>query len=369
MASLKPGAFDGVRVLVTGHTGFKGGWLSEWLLSDGAHVAGLALPPEAGQPSLFNVLGLESRMASRFGDIRDLATVETAMSEFAPKIVFHLAAQALVRRAYADPVGTFATNVMGTVHVLDAARRCPSVEAIVCVTSDKCYDNQEWVWGYRESDPLGGKDPYSASKAAAEIVAGSYRQALLPSGMPMATARGGNVVGGGDWSEDRLVPDLIRAVGEGRQMVLRNPGALRPWQHVLELLRGYLTLGHALLAGDPVGGSWNFGPGPENEITVANLAHRVMRAWGGQTAFVPHIEPSALVEAQILRLDISKANALLGWRPVLTIDETVRMTADWYRLHAQSPGGAADLTREQIASYREVTRRKPAPAALKPAES
>lgn len=349
-----PGAFDGARVLVTGHTGFKGAWLSEWLLSDGAQVAGLALPPEAGQPSLFHDLGLESRTASRFGDIRELATVEAAMSEFAPKIVFHLAAQALVRRAYADPVGTFATNVMGSVHVLDAARRCPSVEAIICVTSDKCYDNKEWVWGYRESDPLGGKDPYSASKAAAEIVAGSYRQAILPSGIKMATARGGNVVGGGDWSEDRLVPDLTRAIGEGRQMVLRNPGALRPWQHVLELLRGYLILGHGLLAGDPVEGSWNFGPGPENEITVADLAHRFMHAWGGQAAFVPRIEPSPLIEAQTLRLDISKAHALLGWRPVLGIDETVHMTADWYRLHSASPAGAADLTRDQIASYRKL---------------
>jgi CDP-glucose 4,6-dehydratase len=354
MTALRPGAFHGVRALVTGHTGFKGAWLSEWLLSDGAEVAGLALPPEEGQPSLFHDLGLQSRTASRFGDIRDLATVEAAMSEFAPKIIFHLAAQALVRRAYADPVGTFATNVMGSAHVLDAARRCPSVEAIVCVTSDKCYDNQEWVWGYRESDPLGGKDPYSASKAAAEIVAGSYRQAILPAGVAMATARGGNVVGGGDWSEDRLVPDLVRAIGEGRQMVLRNPGALRPWQHVLELLRGYLTLGNGLLAGEPVEGSWNFGPGPENEITVADLAGRFMLAWGGHATFAPRIEPSPLIEAQILRLDISKAHALLGWRPVLGVDETVRMTADWYRLHAQFPGRAADLTRDQIASYRKL---------------
>jgi CDP-glucose 4,6-dehydratase len=250
-------------------------------------------------------------------------------------------------------VATFATNVMGSVHVLDAARRRPSVKAIVCVTSDKCYDNKEWVWGYRESDPLGGKDPYSASKAAAEIAAGSYRQAILPAGIAMATARGGNVVGGGDWSEDRLVPDLARAIGDGRQMVLRNPGALRPWQHVLELVRGYLTLGHGLLAGDPVAGSWNFGPGPQNEITVADLADRFTRAWGGQAAFAPRIEPSPLSEAQTLRLDISKAAALLGWRPVLGIDETVAMTADWYRLRAQSPGRAADLTRGQIDSYRQ----------------
>jgi CDP-glucose 4,6-dehydratase len=344
-----PGAFAGVRVLITGHTGFKGGWLSEWLLADGAEVAGLALPPEADRPSLFAALGLEGRMASRFGDIRDLAAVEAALTDFAPQIVFHLAAQALVRRAYADPVATFAANVMGTVHVLDAARRAGSVRAVVCVTSDKCYDNREWVWGYRENDPLGGKDPYSASKAAAEIVAGSYAQALLPSNMSLATARGGNVIGGGDWSEDRLVPDIARAIGEGRPVVLRNPGALRPWQHVLELVRGYLQLGHGLLAGDALEGGWNFGPGRESEITVGELATRLMAAWGEGLA--PVVEPSALHEAQTLRLDIAKAHALLGWRPALSIDETVRMTADWYRAHAGSPAAAAELTREQIADY------------------
>jgi CDP-glucose 4,6-dehydratase len=344
-----------VRVLVTGHTGFKGAWLCEWLVGDGAEVAGLALAPDEDRPSLFRDLGLEGRMASSLGDIRDLATVEGALRDFAPQVVFHLAAQALVRRAYADPVGTFATNVMGSVHVLDAARRTPSVKAVVCVTSDKCYDNREWVWGYRETDSLGGKDPYSASKGAAEIAAGSYLQSIYPPSIGLATARGGNVVGGGDWSEDRLVPDLVRAIGEGRRMVLRNPGALRPWQHVLELLRGYLMLGHGLLTGLPVGGSWNFGPNRENEITVADLCERFMRAWGGQDAFAPVVEPSPLSEAQTLRLDISKAHALLGWRPALGIDETVRMTADWYRARSTSPAVAAALTREQIASYLALT--------------
>lgn len=349
---MTPGAFRGVKALVTGHTGFKGGWLCEWLLADGAEVAGLALPPEDDRPSLFLDLGFDGRMASRYGDIRELATVEAAFADFQPQIVFHLAAQALVRRAYADPVATFATNVMGTVHVLDAARRAPSVKAIVCVTSDKCYDNKEWVWGYRENDPLGGKDPYSASKGAAEIAAGSYMQALMPAEIRLATARGGNVIGGGDWSEDRLVPDLARAIGEGRPVVLRNPGALRPWQHVLELVRGYLTLGAGLLAGEALQGGWNFGPGRESEITVGDLANRFMAAWGDQVA-APIVEPSPLHEAQTLRLDISKAHALLGWRPALGIDETVRLTADWYRARAASPGAAADLTREQIAAYRK----------------
>lgn len=355
------GAFAGVKVLVTGHTGFKGGWLTEWLLADGAEVAGLALPPEEGRPSLFADLGLERRMASRYGDIRDLATVEAAVADFAPQIVFHLAAQALVRRAYADPVATFATNVMGSVHVLDAARRSPSVRAIVCVTSDKCYDNREWVWGYRENDPLGGKDPYSASKAAAEIAAGSYLQALLPAEIRLATARGGNVIGGGDWSEDRLIPDLARAIGERRRVVLRNPNALRPWQHVLELVRGYLTLGRGLLAGEALQGAWNFGPGRENEITVGDLASRFVGAWGNQEAFAPIVEPSPLHEAQTLRLDIAKAHALLGWRPALGVEETVRMTADWYRARAAARSGVGDFTRDQIDSYRELT--------LKPAES
>jgi CDP-glucose 4,6-dehydratase len=355
MSALAPGAFMGVRALVTGHTGFKGAWLCEWLLGDGAEVAGLALAPEEDRPSLFRDLGLEGRMNSTLGDIRDLARVEAVMADFAPEVVFHLAAQALVRRAYADPVATFATNIMGSVHVLDAARRCPSVKAVVCVTSDKCYDNREWVWGYRETDPLGGKDPYSASKGAAEIVAGSYLQAIYPPSIGLATARGGNVVGGGDWSEDRLVPDLARAIGEGRQMVLRNPGALRPWQHVLELLRGYLMLGQGLLTGLQVGGSWNFGPNRENEITVADMCERFVGAWGGEDAFAPIVEPSPLSEAQTLRLDISKAHALLSWRPALGIDETVRMTAHWYRARVASPAAAAELTREQIASYLALT--------------
>lgn len=355
MSALAPGAFKGVRALVTGHTGFKGAWLCECLKADGAEVAGLALPPEPDRPNLFSHLGLEDRITSRFGDIRELAVVEAAMRDFAPEIVFHLAAQALVRRAYAEPVETFATNVMGTVHVLDAAARAPSVRAIVCVTSDKCYDNREWVWGYRESDPLGGKDPYSASKAAAEMVAGSYAQTMAAANIRLATARGGNVIGGGDWSQDRLVPDLVRAIGEGRALVMRNPGALRPWQHVLELLRGYLMLGHGLLAGQALDGAWNFGPGRENEITAGDIAERFARAWGGLEPFAPVIEPSPLAEAQTLRLDISKAHALLDWRPTLGIEETVRMTADWYRRRSVSPEHIADFTRDQIAAYRSRT--------------
>jgi CDP-glucose 4,6-dehydratase len=266
-------------------------------------------------------------------------------------VVFHLAAQALVRRAYADPVGAFATNIMGTVHVLEAARRCPSVEALVCVTTDKVYENREWPWGYREIDPLGGKDPYSASKAAAEMVAGAYMQTLLGAdGLRMATARGGNVVGGGDWSEDRLVPDLIRSAAAGRPLVLRNPHAVRPWQHVLELVRGYLVLADRLLDGEGVG-VWNFGPARENEVEVGFLVEALRRRWGEGAPDV-RVEPSPLHEAGYLKLDIAKSEAGLGWKPVLGFDDTIGLTADWYRAYQADPSSAQVLVEQQIKAYR-----------------
>ncbi len=350
------GAFAGVRALVTGHTGFKGGWLSEWLIGDGAEVSGLALPPE--DPSLFDLLGLDGRVASHLGDIRNLGVVEETLARSAPEIIFHLAAQPLVRRAYADPIATFATNVMGTAHLLDAARRTPSVKAIVCVTSDKCYDNRGWVWGYRENDPLGGADPYSASKAAAEIIAASYRQSFAGTPLRLATARGGNVIGGGDWSEDRLVPDLVRATETGKPVTLRHPNAVRPWQHVLDLVRGYLTLGTELLAGAPVEGAWNFGPDRESEIAAGDVAERFMSALGAP--FEAKIADAPLPEAQMLRLDSTKAFALLGWRPLLNLDETVRLTADWYRTRCESPEKVADFTRFQIQCYRKLADVEPA---------
>lgn len=341
----------GQRVLVTGHTGFKGAWLCSWLLMDGADVWGLALPPETGRPSLFDDVSLGRRMHSALGDIRDLETVEAAMAAAQPTVVFHLAAQALVRRSYADPVGTFASNVMGTAHVLEAARRCSSVTALVCVTTDKVYENLEAQRSFRETDPLGGKDPYSASKAAAEIVAGAYMQTLLaPDGLRMATARGGNVVGGGDWSEDRLVPDLIRSAAAGQPLVLRNPHAVRPWQHVLELVRGYLVLADRLLDGEGRGG-WNFGPARENEVEVGVLVEALRRRWGEGAPDV-RIEPSPLHEAGYLTLDIAKAEALLGWKPVLGFEDTVALTADWYRAYQADPSCARTLVDQQIEAYR-----------------
>ncbi|MBP2493761.1 CDP-glucose 4,6-dehydratase [Methylobacterium sp. PvP062] len=347
--------YRGTRVLVTGHTGFKGAWLVAWLLDQGAEVMGLALGPPTDRPSLFRDLALADRMRSAVVDIRDAEAVREAVAAFRPEIVFHLAAQALVRRSYADPLETFAVNVMGTAHVLEAARHTDSVRAVVCVTSDKCYENREWVWGYRESDPLGGKDPYSASKAAAEIVAGSYRQALMPgSRLRLATARGGNVIGGGDWSEDRLVPDLVRAIRSRAPLVLRNPDAVRPWQHVLELLHGYLLLGARLLAADDAAvGAWNFGPARASEVAVRRLVEQALAAWGGDPIPV-QIEASALREAGILKLDAAKAEAELGWRPRLGFARTVRLTMEWYRDYSARPTDARALVEAQIAEYARI---------------
>lgn len=345
-------SFRGERVLVTGHTGFKGAWLSSWLLADGVEAAGLSLAPEADRPSLFTDIGLHGRMASTIGDIRDFATVRDVFETFRPTVVFHLAAQALVRRSYTDPLETFGSNVMGTAHVLEAARACDSVKALVCVTTDKVYDNREWAWGYREIDPLGGKDPYSASKAAAEMVAGAYMQTLMPTDrLKMATARGGNVIGGGDWSQDRLVPDIIRSAAAGQPLTLRNPGAVRPWQHVLELVRGYLVLGGRLLDGDDSAvAAWNFGPNSENEVDVGALVGAVRDRWGPGAPPV-RVEPSPLKEANYLRLDIAKAAAGLNWRPVLGFNETIALTADWYRAYQADPSSARGLVEEQIKAY------------------
>jgi CDP-glucose 4,6-dehydratase len=347
--------FKDVRALVTGHTGFKGGWLTEWLKRAGASVTGLALPPENGPASLFEAARIAGGMSSSvFGDIRDWEVVRRVTAAAEPEIIFHLAAQPIVRRSYRDPLTTFATNVMGTAHVLEAARQCPSVRAIVCVTTDKVYRNRKDSVAFREDDVLGGDDPYSASKACAELVAASYQQTMLPlaGNVRLATARGGNVIGGGDWSEDRLIPDLVHALRSRRAITLRNPTATRPWQHVLELVRAYVVLGRKLLNGEAnATGAWNFGPRQDLEVPVGTLATAFLREWGTDTHI--DVQPSSFKEHETLRLDISKASAELGWTPVLDFAETVAFTVDWYR-RACAGEDAARLTAEQIEHYQQT---------------
>jgi CDP-glucose 4,6-dehydratase len=322
-------AYRGRRVLVTGHTGFKGSWLCLWLHALGSEVTGLALDP-LSEPSHWDMLKLSIK--DHRIDIRDEAAVRMVFAAEKPEIVFHLAAQPLVRRSYREPVTTWATNVMGTVHVLEAACHTPEVRAVVVVTTDKCYENREWPWAYRERDRLGGHDPYSASKAGAELVAASYRTAFLahPSAPLLATARAGNVIGGGDWSEDRLIPDLVRSLVACEPLVIRSPRATRPWQHVLDCLSGYLLLGQRLLVGDTTcADAWNFGPDGEGNRSVEQVLRDLARTWpqiGWQVASRP--QPH---EAGLLQLDTAKAKMHLGWRPVWNLAAAIDRTATWYR--------------------------------------
>jgi len=343
-------AYAGERVWISGDTGFKGAWLSYWLWRLGAQVSGYALPP-LGAGDLFHTLDLGALIAHEDGDIRDLDAVVAAMRRAAPTVVFHLAAQALVRPSYDDPVTTFATNVQGSVHVLEAVRRCPSVRAVVFVTSDKCYKNREWSWGYRENDTLGGHDPYSASKAAAEIVFDAYRSSYFASGpVGVASVRAGNVVGGGDEAEARIVPDCIRALRAGDPLVLRRPEARRPWQHVLEPLGGYLLVGRRLLD-DPArfGGAWNFGPRVDSVRTVREVAERILAGWGRDDARIV-IEPAEFHETQILKLNIDKAESELGWAPRWGFEATLDRTTAWYRAHADGQDMRA-FTAQQIDDF------------------
>lgn len=346
--------YRGKRVLVTGHTGFKGSWLSLWLQSLGAEVFGVALAP-VGSPNLYEVARVGEGMASRILDIRDAGGLKEHLKDIQPECVFHLAAQPLVRLSYADPVGTFATNIMGTAHLLEALRFVSSVRSAVIVTTDKCYENREWLHPYREEDKLGGHDPYSASKAGVEIVAASYRSSFFKeSGVRVATARAGNVIGGGDWAADRLIPDAIRAFTSGQSLVLRNPGATRPWQHVLEPLGGYLLLAERMQDSGEAGFdcAWNFGPDSDGNSTVGHVAARIAELWGGSK--VEHLENhSEPHEAGLLQLDSSRAKALLGWRPRWSLEEALQRTVAWHQLH-QSGGDVSALTREQIREYQAL---------------
>lgn len=340
----------GRRVLLTGHTGFKGGWLALWLQELGAQVHGYALPAST-EPSLWQVAQLQALMPGTFADVRDAQRLADVVADFAPEVVLHLVAQPLVRESYRAPAETYATNVMGTVNLLEALRRCVSVRAVLVVTSDKCYENREWLWPYRESDGLGGHDPYSSSKACVELLCASWRESFLrESGIALATARAGNVIGGGDWSADRLLPDILRAWQAEQSLTLRYPRAVRPWQHVLEPLHGYLCLAQALVEqGEAVASAWNFGPDNEGLVSVGELVERLAQRWPGEARWT--VEASGQPhEAGLLALDSSRARSRLGWRPRWNLQQAIERTLDWHQAW-QAGEDMQTFSRAQIAAY------------------
>ncbi len=347
--------YNNRRVLITGHTGFKGSWLALWLRELGAQVVGYALEPPA-DPNLFGLCGLEQKLTSCKGDVRDLSTLRNVFQQYQPEIVFHLAAQALVRSSYQYPVDTYSTNVLGTVNLLEACRHTSSVRAVVNVTSDKCYENREWLWGYREIEPMGGDDPYSSSKGCAELVMNAYLKSFFPPekyhqhGVAVASVRAGNVIGGGDWAADRLIPDCIRAILKEMPVVIRYPDAIRPWQHVLEPLSGYLLLAQKLYQEGPAfSGAWNFGPDDSGAKPVKWIVERLTKMWGNNAAWTLVQQPS-LHEAHYLKLDCSKAKALLGWRPKWNLDVALTKTIEWYQVYACHED-ITDITLKQLHVY------------------
>jgi CDP-glucose 4,6-dehydratase len=363
-STLFGGVYSGSKVFVTGHTGFKGGWLCEWLLSLRADVTGYSLPPPT-QSSFFEQTGLKNRVTHIEGDVRDGAHLAQAVRDVQPDFIFHLAAQPLVRESYRTPVETYETNVLGTIHLLEAARILQKPCAVLCVTTDKCYENKEWIHGYREEDPLGGYDPYSSSKAAAEIAIAAWRRSFFKAHpVKVASARAGNVMGGGDWAADRIVPDCVRALQLKQAIAVRNRNATRPWQHVLEPLSGYLWLA-ALLAKPSLGRveagrlatAFNFGPGHDANRCVVELVEEVLKHWPGR--WEDRSDPAAVHEAGLLQLTTDKASALLDWAPCWGFADSVRETIEWYRAaHADpSPASLRNLTLRQIADYEKMARK------------
>ena len=338
------------KVFLTGHTGFKGSWLALWLMRLGAEVCGYSLSPNT-KPSMFQKLDIGNKISkSIIGDILDSEKLEKAISDFQPEIMFHLAAQPLVRLSYSEPLLTYQTNVIGTLNVLEAARKCSSVKAFVNVTTDKCYENKEIQRGYREDDPMGGYDMYSSSKGCVEIMSSSYRRSFLKDGYAMATARAGNVIGGGDWALDRLIPDCIRGINDGIDIEIRNPVAVRPWQHVLEPLSGYLLLGQKLLEdGQKYADGFNFGPNEESVLTVAEVAKKVTEFYGKGKVIVG--EKSPLHEAGLLMLNIEKAEKILGWTPTYNADDAIKNTVDWYKKFYSNQENMLNFTIKQIEEY------------------
>jgi CDP-glucose 4,6-dehydratase len=356
---LNPAFWKGKRVLLTGHTGFKGSWLSLWLQSMSAQVTGYALAPPT-HPSLFGIAEVAQGMTSVIGDIRDLAKLQAVFAAYRPEIVIHMAAQPLVRYSYQNPVETYSTNVMGTVHLLEAVRNTSGIKAVVNITTDKCYENREWVWGYRENEPMGGFDPYSNSKGCAELVSAAYRSSFFNAnkyaehGVALATVRAGNVIGGGDWAQDRLIPDILAAFEQGRKVDIRNPHAIRPWQHVMEPLHGYITLAEKLFEHGPsFGEGWNFGPSDEDAKPVGWIVEQMAALWGADaqwqidTGAHPH-------EADYLKLDISKARSRLGWHPALRLKDALALIIDWSK-QREAGANMRQLTLAQLQAYQALT--------------
>ena len=357
--TINPKFWQNKRVFITGHTGFKGSWLSLWLEFLGADILGYALPPIT-QPNLFELIGLDKTVNSVLGDIRDFPNLVQVIKDYQPDIIIHLAAQSLVRQSYLNPVETYEINVMGTVNLLEAIRQTSCIRAVVNVTSDKCYENKEWVWGYREQDRIGGSDPYSNSKSCSELVTMSYRNSFFhPANyqhhhLAIATGRAGNVIGGGDWSKDRLIPDVIMAWLQGKEVLIRNPEAVRPWQYVLEPLNGYLLLAEKLFNEGPAyNGGWNFGPHSSGIQSVSWILENLKRAWEEQVSWT-HDQNHHPHEANILKLDCSKAISHLGWQPQLELETTIRWIVEWVKAW-QKGADMRKISQAQIQKFMEIS--------------
>jgi len=341
------------RVFITGHTGFKGSWLSLWLHHLGAEVIGYALEPPTA-PNLFDLCNLSEIIKSIKGDVRNFDFLKNSLAANNPDIVFHMAAQSLVRQSYYDPIETYSTNVMGTVNLLEAIRQIEVVRAVVNVTSDKCYENREWMWGYRENEAMGGYDPYSSSKGCSELITAAYRQSYFKTNKTaVASVRAGNVIGGGDWGKDRLIPDCIRSLAANKEILIRNPQAIRPWQYVFEPLRGYLLLAEKLYQnGNHYAQAWNFGPSEDNAVLVYEVVQLMLKYWGGGSwKDMSNSESKLLHEAHYLKLDCSKARAELGWKSIVNIEESIKWTCEWYREYYNNKTPMRDFSLGQLNRY------------------